>query len=525
MKKRSLLIILSFILILVITSSMVNAFGGMVHKEIALDAYYYMEHRAEATANQRAAAVWMTSNWGIPGAAEEWKRKPWTIIAEGARAFDYLSNICFDNDEFFDIHYTSAFGHDYTSWTHFLDLASKYGNWAHSSHNNKTGGIHNDIDGYNYKRHEENLTPGYDFDKDDAVSTWMGNDDFCIVHSGYLLDIYERDQGGKDDNGVPISSSNHSCYTRWNYDFDNMIFAPIDNVGNHWYGKAVAFGANRYYGPYYLGYALHAVGDCGAFHHLCNSTGWGHTEFEDWANEWYAKRGESIWFNYAKVKTSIQTDFTKGGIAPANRDFKWLVNRLAALSYEYGRTRVWDRYTDKESFDASFDDYMQYVYPKAVACAVILMEKLYNLVQQNTTPQQAMVKLVITRVAAKDDPDGWGWADYYSKVNIGGQSFATNYVDDDDDISPNWTFTAAVSTTPIEVPIKIEIWDSDGGARGDDDHCDINGASGKKDLNLKLNLNTLKISGDLSGNAGALLYSVGGGDSDRTKIWFTIEKL
>jgi hypothetical protein len=506
-----------------------NAFNGTIHREICLDAFYYMQHCTEATANQRDAAAWMCKTWGDPGSSVEWKKYPWTIIAQGAKDFDYMGNLCFDNDEFYSIHYTSGFGHDYTAYMHFLDLASKIGNWPHASHNNKKGGIHNDIDGYNYRRHNDYLAPN-SWDIDDDISTWMGNDDFCIVHSGSLLDMYERDQGGADDSGRLISAANNSCYTRWDKGFDNIIFAPIDNLGNYWYNKAVAFGKNKYYGPYYLGYSFHAIGDCSAFQHLANSMGWGHAQYEDWADAWYTKR-EFDWFNFANVKSAIDNDFKVGGQAPANQDFRWLVNRLATLSYDKGRTLVWDRYTGKSTFDSSFDEDLKYVYPRAVACAVILMEKLYNNIGKPPSPgitpppQQANIKLTITRVQAIDSVDTWGSADFYPKVSIAGQQFSKNYLEDKDDISPNWEFLVAVNTTPDDIPIKLEIWDSDGGLRGDDDHCDINGSGGKSDLNLNLRLSTKAISGDLAGSTGAVLSSAGGGDSDRAKIWFKIEIL
>ncbi|MGB9788274.1 MAG: hypothetical protein ACP5K6_06010 [Dictyoglomus sp.] len=106
-------------------------------------------------------------------------------------------------------------------------------NLSHDSHGNRRSGIHNNIDGYNYIRHSK-FVKG-EKDDDYWVDWWMGNDDFCMVHSGVLLDMYERDEGGRDKNGNLISSVNYSCYTRWDKDHHNIIYAPIDNLSDYWF--------------------------------------------------------------------------------------------------------------------------------------------------------------------------------------------------------------------------------------------------------------------------------------------------
>ena len=80
---------------------------------------------------------------------------------------------------------------------------------------------------------------------------------------------------------------------------------------------------------------------------------------------------------------------------------------------------------------------------------------------------------------------GCGDADFYPEVSLNAGSNVTyGYVDDDNSISPNWTFPKAGSANqPVlmqkRADFVIKIWDRDGGLRGDDDPIDINPNSGR----------------------------------------------
>lgn len=85
-------------------------------------------------------------------------------------------------------------------------------------------------------------------------------------------------------------------------------------------------------------------------------------------------------------------------------------------------------------------------------------------------------------------------------------------------------------TAPItnEVPITIQLWDSDGFLYGDDDHCDIHPDYGRRDLNLLYDKRTSRVRGDLSGNGelsvtGGSSHGGRGRDDDTCQISLLIE--
>ncbi len=135
-------------------------------------------------------------------------------------------------------------------------------------------------------------------------------------------------------------------------------------------------------------------------------------------------------------------------------------------------------------------------------------------------PPIIVVTLKINRVKQIDSLDPIGAADFYAKLKIDVTKKNMVTVLDDNDINPGWTFTK--STRKNVVDIRIRIYDEDGGLFGADDKCDINPASGEKELNLKYDLSSGKIFGDLTGTKGVEIVSRGAGDSDRAEIRFTI---
>ncbi|QBQ54971.1 hypothetical protein [Nitrosococcus wardiae] len=134
------------------------------------------------------------------------------------------------------------------------------------------------------------------------------------------------------------------------------------------------------------------------------------------------------------------------------------------------------------------------------------------------------VTVIIERVEQLECVDETLWwcgsaGDFYAKVTLDGTSFQSNSIGDDADISPNWSFRHTVSSRRI--PIRLEIWDSDGGLRFGDDHVDITSGSGRN-LDVNLNLDSCAITGGVSGTCGATLVSSGTSD-DRARIHFRIE--
>ncbi|HPU43147.1 MAG TPA: hypothetical protein PLS98_02920 [Dictyoglomaceae bacterium] len=491
---KSIKILIIFFLLLFVSLNLNDTFswGGVIHSEIVKDAYYYMEHVSYATAQQRSAANWMTQNWGFPD------NRPWDIIASGAVDFDKLPNLCFDNDELWPFHrhmtrpegswipdwiiHMFANGTNYSAYMHFLDYPSYVNNWQDSSHGNRRGGIHNNIDGYNYIRHKTLVNNAHDDDY--WVDVWMGNDDFCITHSGALLDWYEKSEGGKDETGNLISSTNYSCYTRWENDHHNMIYAPMDNLSDYWFKQSQDWWSHPYWGPFYLGYCLHGVGDLSEIHHVFNTLAWGHSEFEDWANYWYTYRGEKEyegrkrWFDVEKVKNALNNTFTVGGIPPYKREVRWLLEKLAQKVYNYSTANwnnLWGAEPSKTTFYIPYDDYMREIYPVAVACCVAIMERGYYL-HYSVSPNPP-VMVVVKRYTLVDEtnPEWAGKDDVYAKFVItdGVRTQSTRVPSSGDWGMNEGDIRDGINVIVFETPnvgnylsINIRVYDAD---TGDDD--------------------------------------------------------
>lgn len=140
-------------------------------------------------------------------------------------------------------------------------------------------------------------------------------------------------------------------------------------------------------------------------------------------------------------------------------------------------------------------------------------------------PTQLMVRVTIERVRGLDNMEGpfGGDPDFYAVVNIDGEEFdnKVNSIEDDNDISPNWQFFILVDSARTNVPLTIDIYDEDGGLRGDDDHVDIDPHSGRT-LELSVNLDPCAVSGDVISNCDVTIVSAGA-QSDRAEIRFKIE--
>jgi len=125
-------------------------------------------------------------------------------------------------------------------------------------------------------------------------------------------------------------------------------------------------------------------------------------------------------------------------------------------------------------------------------------------------------------------------ADFWARVRINGRT-SQNRGDEqsgNDTINPGWPFGWNVGSSGT-VPIRIEIWDNDGGGSdvvgtgGDDDQSDI-AADG--DLGIDLNVDLAlclsgadgAVTGDVTGKCGVPLVTAGGNDDEASKVTFTI---
>jgi hypothetical protein len=134
---------------------------------------------------------------------------------------------------------------------------------------------------------------------------------------------------------------------------------------------------------------------------------------------------------------------------------------------------------------------------------------------------QRTVTVTINRVAQMDRLDNpllfvGDRPDFYAEIWINGQYHKTANMG-----KPfGWTFSVPVTTDIAN--IRIRLMEDDGGLEGVDDHVDINPLPNQKDLDITFDCSKGSISSTPFEMMADGLYSQGGGDSERGKIWFTI---
>ena len=105
-------------------------------------------------------------------------------------------------------------------------------------------------------------------------------------------------------------------------------------------------------------------------------------------------------------------------------------------------------------------------------------------------------------------------ADIYGFVTIDGETFDLPQIPETD--FPHWeatgprkgVFEKAVTASPV--PIKIDIWEGDSGATGDDDPSTSVRRAGKRHLDFEFDLCSLRLTGDVNGSSQGILKVPGG---------------
>ena len=143
------------------------------------------------------------------------------------------------------------------------------------------------------------------------------------------------------------------------------------------------------------------------------------------------------------------------------------------------------------------------------------------------TPVDVTVR--ITHVTQLQNPDGDGSdGDFYPRVDIAGAGVQTRVAVQDDDFRPDWRITQSVDLAAGVIPIRIELWDEDGGFAGGDDHTDISPLNQDVTVDIQFDMATRTYtSPDLPANA---THAEGDGDPNfpdtndgtRSKINFDI---
>ncbi len=125
----------------------------------------------------------------------------------------------------------------------------------------------------------------------------------------------------------------------------------------------------------------------------------------------------------------------------------------------------------------------------------------YTLSLSATPINQARLSVDVERIAENFDDifdesgifGGALFADFYTKVTIGGVTQTSRTFKDENLIDPNFTATQTVNPNDAKIPFKIEVLDAD---PGPDDRADINPIKGLANLNLTYDT----LTGEITGN-------------------------
>jgi hypothetical protein len=141
------------------------------------------------------------------------------------------------------------------------------------------------------------------------------------------------------------------------------------------------------------------------------------------------------------------------------------------------------------------------------------------------------IQYIKLKKSADGIDDGWklnGIAFWVNDRQVYAEDGMAVWLEDD---YRSWRAAGFVPTAPVvdEIPVTLQLYDSDGGWYGEDEPCDINPDVGRYDLNLLYDRNSGRYRGDLQGivNGTSLGGTQYGGrldsDSDRSQIEFAIE--
>jgi hypothetical protein len=136
-------------------------------------------------------------------------------------------------------------------------------------------------------------------------------------------------------------------------------------------------------------------------------------------------------------------------------------------------------------------------------------------------PELEHISITIERVISLENSKRQ--SRFYARVVTAGTSSKTTDIRPASNLSPDWHFEKFVARSLKLVPIKIEIKDSDSGILGHDSKMDINPMDHKDHLDIKYDIVSGNISGDVQANNGELIKVRGRGHHP-TEIWFRVGK-
>jgi hypothetical protein len=125
------------------------------------------------------------------------------------------------------------------------------------------------------------------------------------------------------------------------------------------------------------------------------------------------------------------------------------------------------------------------------------------------------------------DIDPGGAPDFYPVITIGAQVYTDRVIQNQKEFPNPWFEIHFVDGRVGLVPMVFQLWDEDDtdpGGEYKDDHIDINPLANKRDLELTLQVNSGRLSGDLTGihNSIASAFTVAGAKPDRKRAQITV---
>ncbi len=118
-------------------------------------------------------------------------------------------------------------------------------------------------------------------------------------------------------------------------------------------------------------------------------------------------------------------------------------------------------------------------------------------------------------------------ADFFAKVAIGNELLVERVIQNEKSFDNPWFVIAFADAAAASAAIRIDVYDEDGGAGGDDDHCDIHPDTNRRHISLTVAIANASLSGDASGlhdsPASALTFSGKKPDKDRAVVTFYVQ--
>jgi len=373
------------------------AFADRSHKNSAQDAVIYMEtqgtNQQRWAADFLKAKTGGRESGGTgfdPNNGDGTQYGFINVARAGATAPDYTQDLWWDDTTTWG---WNAVGINFTSWTHFMNLLKTNDDGNTLKYDN-----YNDFDGYSWNGCFGFPNSGIDYTVASYMNNaWMTIDlanctdcteKFSFVPNGNPAVDY-RQNGSTNPLGTPHGTkkvgsddgTNYNCYSDcvfnecpdegstlsglyqipntspggddyWTSNQDWVVFEPLDNAAAFYYNEFFLEGgssrnnhldtgaaAGRYYSissadMKYLAMTMHYAGDSCIQHHIWNTSGYNHSDYETWVEDRYGNRvlggsdGNANYENYATVTAMLRS--RSNGETDAQED---IITENAFLTY------------------------------------------------------------------------------------------------------------------------------------------------------------------------------------------------